>query len=86
MFAIVGAAYGLAGMVKGLGIGSFKQYSVIDRLVEAIQDKKDFKLVLFSILYKFISTRIRQWVFFLLKGSKFKSTAFIKSLVFNIHI
>ena len=43
-------------MVKGLGIGSFKQYSVIDRLVEAIQDKKDFKLVAILIINIFRST------------------------------
>lgn len=40
-----GAAYGLAGLVKGLGIISFKQLDIMTTLTEAIQDKKDFKLV-----------------------------------------
>ena len=38
-----GAAYGLAGMVKGLGILSLKQQDVIGTLTAAIQDKKNFK-------------------------------------------
>ncbi|XP_050410272.2 eIF-2-alpha kinase activator GCN1 [Patella vulgata] len=36
-----GAAYGLAGFVKGLGIMSLKQQNVMTTLTEAIQDKKD---------------------------------------------
>ena len=35
-----GAAYGLAGLVKGLGILTLKQQSVISILNESIQDKK----------------------------------------------
>uniref|UniRef100_H2ZRB1 TOG domain-containing protein n=1 Tax=Ciona savignyi TaxID=51511 RepID=H2ZRB1_CIOSA len=38
-----GAAYGLAGMVKGLGIISFKQLNIMSTLTEAIQDKKNFR-------------------------------------------
>lgn len=34
-----GAAYGLAGFVKGLGILSVKQYNVLNELTEALQDK-----------------------------------------------
>lgn len=34
-----GAAYGLSGMVKGLGIASLKQYDVMSRLQIAIEDK-----------------------------------------------
>lgn len=40
-----GAAYGLAGMVKGLGIIAFKQLDIMSTLTEAIQDKKSYKLV-----------------------------------------
>ena len=40
---ILGAAYGLAGIVKGLGIISFKQLDIMTTLTEAIQDKKNFK-------------------------------------------
>nr|CAB3248538.1 translational activator GCN1 [Phallusia mammillata] len=38
-----GAAYGLAGMVKGLGIISFKQHDIMSKLTEAVQDKKNFR-------------------------------------------
>ncbi|UJR36911.1 hypothetical protein I4U23_029624 [Adineta vaga] len=36
-----GAAYGLAGFIKGLGILSVKQYNVLTELTEAIQDKSN---------------------------------------------
>ncbi|XP_005111057.1 eIF-2-alpha kinase activator GCN1 [Aplysia californica] len=36
-----GAAYGLAGLVKGMGILALKQQQVMDTLTEAIQDKKN---------------------------------------------
>ncbi len=36
-----GAAYGLAGLVKGCGILALKQQQVMDTLTEAIQDKKN---------------------------------------------
>lgn len=38
-----GAAYGLAGFVKGLGILSLKQLDIITVLTEAIQNKKNVK-------------------------------------------
>ncbi len=38
-----GAAYGLAGVVKGLGISAVKEYKIIDRLREAADDKKRFE-------------------------------------------
>ncbi|XP_077317570.1 stalled ribosome sensor GCN1 [Lithobates pipiens] len=38
-----GAAYGLAGLVKGLGILSLKQQEMMTTLTEAIQDKKNFR-------------------------------------------
>ena len=38
-----GAAYGLAGFVKGLGILSLKQLDIITVLTEAIQNKKNLK-------------------------------------------
>ena len=38
-----GAAYGLAGLVKGLGILTLKQQNVISILNESIQDKKVWK-------------------------------------------
>jgi len=39
-----GAAYGLAGAIKGLGIGAMKRYGVIERLRVAGEDKKRFEL------------------------------------------
>lgn len=36
-----GAAYGLAGSVKGCGISSIKQFDIISRLRDATEDKKD---------------------------------------------
>lgn len=36
-----GAAYGLAGAVKGLGIGSLKGYGVLDALKGMVEDKRD---------------------------------------------
>lgn len=38
-----GAAYGLAGLVKGLGILALKQQDIMTTLTEAIQDKKNFR-------------------------------------------
>lgn len=36
-----GAAYGLSGVVKGLGIGSFKGYGVLESLKAMVENKKD---------------------------------------------
>ena len=38
-----GAAYGLAGLVKGLGILYLKQLNIMSTLQEAIQDKKNYR-------------------------------------------
>ncbi|XP_055638459.1 eIF-2-alpha kinase activator GCN1 [Toxorhynchites rutilus septentrionalis] len=38
-----GAAYGIAGIVKGLGILSLKQLDIMTKLTAHIQDKKNFK-------------------------------------------
>lgn len=38
-----GAAYGLAGLVKGLGILALKQQEIMVTLTDAIQDKKNFR-------------------------------------------
>ncbi|KAJ3137204.1 translational activator of GCN4 [Physocladia obscura] len=38
-----GAAYGIAGAVKGKGIGSLKEFGIINSLKEAIEDKKKYE-------------------------------------------
>lgn len=38
-----GAAYGLAGLVKGLGILYLKQLNIMSTLQKAIQDKKNYR-------------------------------------------
>ena len=38
-----GAAYGLAGLVKGMGILALKQLDIMTKLTDAIQDKKNYK-------------------------------------------
>ena len=38
-----GAGYGLAGLVKGLGIGSLKQMNIMPTLTEAVQNKKNYR-------------------------------------------
>lgn len=38
-----GAAYGIAGVVKGLGILSLKQYDIMTKLTHHIQEKKNYK-------------------------------------------
>ena len=43
LFIILGAAYGLAGFIKGLGILAVKQYNVLNELTDAIQDKGNVK-------------------------------------------
>ena len=45
-----GAAYGLAWLAKGLGILSIKQLDIMTRLTEAIQNKKNHKYQLCSML------------------------------------
>ncbi len=38
-----GAAYGLAGVVKGRGLQSLKEYDLMDKLKEAAEDKSTFQ-------------------------------------------
>jgi len=38
-----GAAYGLAGLVKGLGILYLKQLNIMSTLQDAIQNKKNYR-------------------------------------------
>ena len=38
-----GAAYGLAGIVKGMGILALKQLGIMTTLTHAIQDKKNYR-------------------------------------------
>ena len=38
-----GAAYGLAGLIKGCGLKSIKQYNIVSRLRTAIDDKKNYE-------------------------------------------
>eukprot|EP00731_Ephydatia_muelleri_P027538 Em0019g411a len=38
-----GAAYGIAGLVKGLGIPTLKQFQIMQKLQEAVQDKKSYR-------------------------------------------
>ena len=38
-----GAAYGVTAIVKGIGIPSLKQYNIMPRLQEAIQNKKNYQ-------------------------------------------
>lgn len=48
-----GAAFGLAGIVKGLGIKSLKQYAIIDKLGKAVHDVANAKSregALFAVL------------------------------------
>ncbi len=42
-----GAAYGLAGLVKGLGILALKQLDIMNRLTEALQAAVQFMVVKF---------------------------------------
>lgn len=34
-----GSAWGLAGLVKGMGIGSLKNFGILDRIKEATEDQ-----------------------------------------------
>ena len=38
-----GAAYGLAGVVKGRGLSTLKEFDLMDRLHEAVEDKAVFQ-------------------------------------------
>lgn len=57
MLFVQGAAYGIAGIIKGLGILSLKQLDVMGKLTEAIQEKKNFKYregKIYSFRYRYI--------------------------------
>jgi hypothetical protein len=38
-----GAAYGLAGVVKGRGLGLLKEYDLMEKLTEAAEDKASYQ-------------------------------------------
>ena len=38
-----GAAYGLAGVIKGRGLQSLKEYDLMDKLIDAAEDKAAFQ-------------------------------------------
>jgi hypothetical protein len=48
-----GAAYGLAGIVKGMGILALKQLDIMTTLTTAIQDKKNYRHREGKLIYKF---------------------------------
>ena len=51
-----GAAYGLAGLIKGLGILALKQLDIMGTLTSAIQNKKNPR-------YREGQWKIKRWVF-----------------------
>ncbi|ESN99099.1 hypothetical protein HELRODRAFT_107160 [Helobdella robusta] len=66
-----GAAYGLAGMVKGLGILSLKQLGIISTITEALQDKKSLRrregaLFAFEMLCRMLERLFEPYVVHLL--------------------
>uniref|UniRef100_A0A3Q1GAD8 GCN1 activator of EIF2AK4 n=1 Tax=Acanthochromis polyacanthus TaxID=80966 RepID=A0A3Q1GAD8_9TELE len=67
-----GAAYGLAGLVKGLGILALKQQDIMTTLTDAIQDKKNFRRREGYMTYKrphtISATGNADQLFFLLQG------------------
>lgn len=38
-----GAAYGLAGVIQGLGISAIKRYNILERLHQSLEDKKQYE-------------------------------------------
>jgi hypothetical protein len=62
-----GAAYGLAGVVRGAGIGSFKQFGLIPRLKAATEDKKRYEprqgtMFVFETLSNALGRLFEPWV------------------------
>lgn len=62
-----GAAYGLAGMVKGMGILALKQLDIMTKLTDAIQDKKNYKhregaLFAFEILFQMLGKLFEPYI------------------------
>lgn len=62
-----GAAYGLSGMVKGMGILALKQLDIMTKLTDAIQDKKNYKhregaLFAFEILFQMLGKLFEPYI------------------------
>ncbi|CAH1119168.1 unnamed protein product [Phaedon cochleariae] len=62
-----GAAHGLAGLVKGMGILALKQHDIMAKLTEAIQDKKNYKhregaLFAFEMLFQTLGKLFEPYV------------------------
>ncbi|CAG9759746.1 unnamed protein product [Ceutorhynchus assimilis] len=62
-----GAAYGLAGLVKGMGILALKQYDIMNKLTEAVQDKKNYKhregaLFAFEMLFEMLGKLFEPYI------------------------
>ncbi|CAH1977085.1 unnamed protein product [Acanthoscelides obtectus] len=62
-----GAAYGLAGLVKGMGILALKQHDIMTKLTEAIQDKKNYKhregaLFAFEMLFQMLGKLFEPYI------------------------
>ena len=46
-----GSAWGLAGLVKGLGIGSLKNFGILERIKDATEDQVSLHITNTSIIY-----------------------------------
>ncbi|KRT80352.1 Armadillo repeat containing protein [Oryctes borbonicus] len=62
-----GAAYGLAGLVKGMGILALKQLDIMTKLTDAIQDKKNYKhregaLFAFEMLFQMLGKLFEPYI------------------------
>ncbi|KAG5899951.1 hypothetical protein JTB14_002498 [Gonioctena quinquepunctata] len=62
-----GAAHGLAGLVKGMGILALKQHDIMTKLTEAIQDKKNYKhregaLFAFEMLFQMLGKLFEPYI------------------------
>lgn len=62
-----GAAYGLAGLVKGMGILALKQLDIMTKLTEAIQDKNNYKhregaLFAFEMLFQMLGKLFEPYI------------------------
>ncbi|XP_060530072.1 stalled ribosome sensor GCN1 [Cylas formicarius] len=62
-----GAAYGLAGLVKGMGILALKQFDIMTKLTDAIQEKKNYKhregaLFAFEMLFQMLGKLFEPYI------------------------
>nr|CAI5870225.1 unnamed protein product [Callosobruchus analis] len=62
-----GAAYGLGGLVKGMGILALKQHEIMTKLTDAIQDKKNYKhregaLFAFEMLFQMLGKLFEPYI------------------------